>query len=153
VPPGRYSLQLSVSDGTKNSGFVTHAVDATLHPAGQFRLGDLLLAPSAANDEGPYGVPAQVVIRERVIGGLEVTAQDSASLDDAVVRFEIVGAQGASALAPAAKELRSGGPLTQFVRTTLDVASLPPGDYVARASLVVRDTFLGAVDAPFRIAR
>jgi len=33
------------------------------------------------------------------------------------------------------------------------IAALSPGEYIARASLTARQTTLGAVDAPFRIAR
>ena len=153
VPPGRYKLELSASDGSKHSGFATHSVDAMLHTIGAYRLGDILVASSAPNQEGPFPVPANVVVGSRMVAGVEVTAATLADLESVSVRFEIVGiARGADAPGREAK-LQAGGPLSQFVRTTLEFPSLPGGDYLLRASLIVGGSSLGGIDTSFRLAK
>jgi hypothetical protein len=90
LPPGTYELQLSASDGSKHSAFVTHPVSARLHTIGAFDLSDLMLAASASNAEGPFPVPAHLVARQQLVAGVEVTAHDRANLANVVVRFERV---------------------------------------------------------------
>jgi VWFA-related protein len=156
LPPGRYSLQLSASDGTKHSGFVTHPVDAALHRLGPYTAGDLLLATTASSEQGPFAVPADVIAARQLIAGVEVTAPEQSALSDALVRFEIIDAQGA-VRATSDVALASGGPLSQFVRATIDVSLLPKGDYVARASIITGGiaggVAAGSLDAAFRVSR
>jgi hypothetical protein len=153
VPPGRYKLELSASDGSKHSGFATHSVDATLHTIGAYRLGDILAAASAPNEEGPFPVPASVVVGSRMVAGVEVTAATLADLDGVSVRFEIVGIQQKVDSPGHEVKLKPGGALGQFVRTTLEFPSLPAGDYVLRASLIVGGGSLGDVETSLRIGK
>ena len=153
VPLGRYKLEISASDGSKHSGFATHAVDAILHTMGPYRLGDILVAASASNEQGPFPVPAEVVVGSRIIAGVEVTAATPADLENVSVRFEIVGTQRRADVPGREIKLQPDGPLDQFVRATLEFPSLPDGAYVLRASIIARGGSLGDIETSLRIAR
>jgi hypothetical protein len=47
-----------------------------LHAIGGFGLSDLLLAASATTAEGPFPVPATLVVSEQLVAGVEVTTAD-----------------------------------------------------------------------------
>jgi len=152
IPAGRYSLQLSASDGSKHSGFVTHAVDATLASAGAYRLSDVLLAESVPNDEGPYPVHADITIRRQLVAGVEVTAPSGTVFENAAVRFAITGRAGSPPSSEIKVPLKPGGG-SQFVRTILDCSQLAAGEYSARVALVVSGATLGQTEARFQIVK
>jgi VWFA-related protein len=153
LAPGTYELQLSASDGSKHSAYMTHPVSARLHPVGAFGLSDLLLAGSAANAEGPFPVPASLVVSEQLVAGIEVTAADRAALANVTVRFEVVSAQAREIAASQDAPLSPSGSLSQFVRATLNLSGISPGRYLTRASIVVDGAPIGLIDAPFQLAR
>jgi VWFA-related protein len=154
LAPGQYKLEVSASDGSKHTAFVTHPVVANLHAVGAFRLSDLFLAAVAPNAQGPFPSPASVVTSTgEVVMGIDVTAPDASTLADATVQFTILSQDGAELQAGPVLPLAAGGPLNQFVRTTLQVPSGAANDCIARAVLLLNGTRLGEVDAPFRVAR
>jgi VWFA-related protein len=153
LAPGTYELQLSASDGSKHSAFVTHTVSARLHAIGGYTLSDLLLAASAQSADGPFPVPARPVAADQIVTGVEVTAGDRAALANTTVRFEVVPAGSRETVASQDVMLSPAGPLGQFVRATLDLAAASPGEYIARASIVAAGASLGVVDAPFQLAK
>lgn len=153
LAPGTYQLQLSASDGSKHSAFVTHSVSAELHAIGGYVLSDLLMAASTSTPEGPFPVPAQLVVRDQIVMGIEVTARDRAALANATLRFDVASVANPSVLASQDVSLAAGGPLTQFVRATLNLAAVDPGACVAQASVVSDGALVGRVDAPFRVSR
>jgi hypothetical protein len=153
IPAGRYSLQLSASDGSKRSGFVTHPVDATLYPAGAYRLSDILLTESAPNDDGPYPVHADITVRRQIVAGVEVTAHSETHFENATVRFAIAG-RGGNMVSPEREvSLKSNGGPSQFVRTTLDCSQLAAGEYSVRVAMVVSGATLGETEARFQVVK
>ncbi|HEY2905959.1 MAG TPA: hypothetical protein VGJ29_08660, partial [Vicinamibacterales bacterium] len=153
LAPGTYELQLSASDGSKHSAFVRHLVSARLHAVGGYMLSDLLIAASASTPAGPFPVPAQLVARDQMVMGIEVAAGDRAALANATLRFAVVSSANRDVLASQDISLSSDGPLTQFVRATLDLATASPGAFFAQVSIVADGKIVGVVDAPFQIAR
>jgi len=153
LAPGTYELQLSASDGSKHSAFVKHPVSARLHPIGGFTLSDLFVAASASTPAGPFPVPAQLITRDEMVIGVEVTAGDHAALANATLRFAAVSSANRDVLASKDVNLSAGGPTTQFVRETLDLSNASPGPCVAQASIVVDGKVVGLVDAPFQHVR
>jgi VWFA-related protein len=153
LAPGTYELQLSASDGSKHSAFVTHLVSARLHPIGGFGLSDLLIAASATAAEGPFPVPATPVVSQQLVAGVEVSAADRAALAHVTVRFEVVSTEAREIAASQDVPLSPGGSLSQFVRTTLNLSGVRPGNYLARATIVVDGAPLGLIDAPVQLAR
>jgi VWFA-related protein len=153
LAPGTYELQLSASDGSKHSAFVTHPVSARLHTIGGFGLSDLLLAASATSAEGPFPVPAILVVNQQIVAGVEVTAADRAALANVSVRFEVVSAQAREIAAAQDVPLSPTGSLSQFVRATLSLSGVRPGSYLTRAAIVVDGAPIGLIDAPIQLAR
>ncbi|HEY7284574.1 MAG TPA: VWA domain-containing protein, partial [Vicinamibacterales bacterium] len=153
IPAGRYSLQLSASDGSKHAGFVSHNVDATLLPVGAYRLSDILLAESAPNDEGPYPVHADVTVRRQVVAGVEVTAPSETAFENAEVRFAIAGRGASAASSGRDVSLKSTSGPSQFVRATLDCSQLAAGEYVVKVGLVVGGATIGETEARFQIVK
>jgi VWFA-related protein len=153
LAPGTYELQLSASDGTKHSAFVKHIVAARLHPIGDYTLSDLLIAASASTPNGPFPVPAQLVVRDRIVMGVEVAAAERANFTNAAVRFAAVSASNRDVLASQDIPLAADGPTMQFVRAALSLAASTPADCFAQASIVLDGKIVGTVDAPFRIVR
>ena len=153
LPPGTYELRLSVSDGTKHSAFVTHPVSARLHTLGAFTLSDLLLAGSAASDDGPFPVPARAAVSGQVVAGVDVTAAVSAALANAAVRFEVASTKTQEIVASRDIPLSSTGPLNQFVRATLDLPDTTPGEYRTRASILLDGVAIGSIEAPMTVTK
>jgi len=154
VPPGRYKLELSASDGTKHNGFVAHPVEAALHPIGVYRLSDLLLASSAPSGEGPFPVPANFVIRgSELVAGVEVSASDASAFADAAIRFEVISPQNSSPLSFRVVPLSANGAASQFVRATLPVPAGESNECLARASVFVKGVSIGQIEVPFRTTK
>ena len=153
LAPGTYELQLSASDGSKHSAFVTHTVSARLHAIGDFVLSDLLIAASAQTPEGPFAVPAQLGVRDQIVMGVEVAGRDPAAVAKAIVRFEVLSATDRRVLASQEVGPAGAGSPSRFVRATLNLASAAAGDCIAVASIVSDGTVVGLVDAPFRVNR
>ncbi len=153
LAPGTYELQLSASDGSKHSAFVTHTVAAGLHTIGRYALSDLLLAASVANADGPFPVPAHLATRDQVVAGVEVTASDRTALANTTVRFEVISTSSREVVASQDVTLSPDGPLSQFVRATLNLATTSPQECLAQASILVDGALVGLIDTPFQIAR
>jgi VWFA-related protein len=154
LAPGQYQLELSASDGTKHTAFVSHPVVADLHTIGAYRVSDLFLAASAPNEQGPFPSPAVAVISSgEAVMGVEVTATDAAALAGLAVQFAVVKPEGAEVETGPIQPLAANGMLDQFIRATIRVPTAGANDLVARAMLLLDGTRLGQVDAPFRVAR
>jgi hypothetical protein len=98
-------------------------------------------------------VPAQLVVRDQIVVGVEVAGRDPAALASATVRFEVVSAANRRVLASQEVGPAGSGSLTRFVRATLNLAALAPGECVAVASILTDGAVVGLVDAPFRVNR
>ncbi len=153
LPPGAYELRLSVSDGTKHSAFVIHPVSARLHTIGAFTLSDLLLAPSAASEDGPFPVPARIAVTKQVVAGVDVASDAATTLANTVVRFEVASTKTQEIVASRDVPLSPGGGPGQFVRATLDLSSAAPGEYHARASISVDGVTIGSIEAPMTVTK
>ncbi len=85
--------------------------------------------------------------------GIEVTARDRAALANATFRFAVVSSANRDVLVSQDISLSPDGPLTQFVRATLNLATASPGAWFAQASIITDGKVIGVVDSPFRIDR
>jgi hypothetical protein len=153
LQPGTYELELSASDGSKHSALVKHPVSARLHPIGSYALSDLLLAASAPNADGPFPVPAHAVADHQIITGVEVSVSDRSALANAAIRFEALSSSHREGGGAQEIKLSPAGPLSQFVRATLDLTGTETGECVVRASVVVDGVVIGQIETPFQIAR
>jgi len=149
VPPGIYNLKVAALDDQRRVGSVEHRFDARLKAGGPFRYGDLMLA------DGPLEGTLQpriepVVADDTVKAYTELYASDAARFEGATVRFEIAQEPNAAALVSAdGLVLETSTPGRRTARGELAIASLPAGDYVLRAVIVVSAKPVARLTLPF----
>jgi VWFA-related protein len=156
VDPGKYTVKLVVVDDAGRRGSVERIVEARLNEAGSIRASDLLLGEGADRE---WGLPVAPAITGDITGGslhgyIELFADAAEALEQASVTLEIAASETSAALERVPVQLATS---TEDVRCRLaparvDVARLPPGDYVARAVIAVGLDAVGQVSRPFRIA-
>jgi hypothetical protein len=98
-------------------------------------------------------VPARLVAGQQLVAGVEVTAGKRTALANVIVRFEIASANAHAVVTTRDVPLSPDGPLSQFVRATLNLPEVGPGEYLARASIVADGALIGLIDAPIQLAK
>jgi VWFA-related protein len=155
VDPGVYTLKLAVLEPDGRRGSVEHTFRAALEAAGQLRFADLLLAevhPEAAPPVRPLVRPE--LETDVLHAYLEVYADASPLLESTTATVEIAAAPNGLALESSAVPfgpVEGGG--RRAGETSVPVALLPPGDYVARAVVSVDGRPVARVTRPFRRVR
>ncbi|MEW6322037.1 MAG: VWA domain-containing protein [Acidobacteriota bacterium] len=153
VEPGRYRVRLAVSDKDGRVGSVDRVVDAFHVDGTSLMIGDLLVATAPQDDQGTmapavdpridgdalaalleiYGPAAEV-------GAVEATLEITPRVEDArpiaTVPMSVAGTRAAEIHA---------------AQVQVGTATLPPGEYLARAVLREGGTPRGHVVRPFRI--
>jgi hypothetical protein len=105
----------------------------------------------------PQDQPPRLAAEPRVASGivgayLELYAGAPEDLDWTFVQFEVAKDEGSPALAMADGDLKNGArPSWRLVTGAMDVRSLPPGNYVARARITQDDKTIRVVTRPFVI--
>lgn len=152
LQPGTYTLKLAAVDAEGRRGSVEHRFEAKVATAGPVGVGDLALAGADAAREGELRPGIEPLVRDdRAFAYLELAAADSAPLDATTVRLEVAGEPNADALVTQELAVRqSSSPARRVAQAMLDFDALPPGEYVARAVVLVGGKPLGRVLRPFR---
>jgi len=155
VDPGKYTVKLAVVDDSGRRGSVERVALARLVEAGSIRATDLLLG------EGPdpgWALPLAPAVTGDITGGLlygyiELFAEP-VTLAEASVTLEIASSEASPALERVPMQL--GTPKDNIDgrvgSARVDLARLPPGEYVARAVIAVGFDAVGQVSRPFTIA-
>lgn len=148
VDPGTYTLRLAAVDAAGHRGSVHHETKAAVTTAGGLLISDLVLAAPGS------GAPRPVVDLDAGVAGLlalvELSGGEAAN---AAVALELAETETGAALLRVPAE--AGEPDKDGVRVAhVTVASglLPPGDYVARATVTSDGTPVAAQTRPFHIA-
>jgi VWFA-related protein len=153
---GRYTLKLAAVDDSGRRGTLERVVRAQLNVAGPLQVTDLLIADSAG--AGGAMPPAPTVDGEfsggMLHGYLELFAASPDTLGATNVSFEIATTESSIALQRAAAPLQptKDDPGCRIAGTSVSLADLPTGDYVARAVISIANRRVGQVTRPFRIA-
>ena len=151
VEPGAYTLRVAAVDARGRRGSVEHAVKAAPVSAGGLEISDLVLAPAAAGESVRPAVDL-AVDRRGMTALLELAGSDAARVGAAAVALEVAESEAGAPLlrVPAALgEPGAGG--VRVARVTLGGGLLPPGEYVARASVAVEGRPVAALVRPFRV--
>jgi VWFA-related protein len=152
VQPGQYTLRLGVVDASGRRGSVEHQVDARLTNARQVQLGNLIVMdmddPADARALRPS---VEGTARGALAGYLEVYSTDADQLKKVSAALEIAGAEEADPLASAPMELDSKLPGRLTASARLPLGMVPPGEYLARATVSLAGSPLGHVWRPVRI--
>ena len=155
VDPGKYTVKLAVVDDAGRRGSVERVALAQLVQAGSIRATDLLIG------EGPdpgWALPLAPAVTGAITGGslhayIELFAE-GVTLAEASVTLEIAASEASSALERVPMQLGTpkGSDDCRVGSARVDLARLPPGEYVARAVIAVGLDAVGQVIRPFTIA-
>jgi VWFA-related protein len=155
--PGKYTLKLVAVDDAGRRGSVERVVNAALAKAGPIHATDLLVASAPADGGDAPLAPAVStdVTGDTLHGYLELFADAPEPLDVTSVTLEVAATQNSPPLQQTSVALRKppDDARCRIVGAKLNIAKLPPGEYVARAVINVAGRRVGQVVRSFRIAR
>ena len=149
LPPGLYTLRLAATDARERRGSLEHALKAAPLEGGGLAFSDLMLVPPGGAVEPPEpGV--DVTVGTGALGAaLEVMGRGP-DLQLAAVRLEIARSEQGPALLSLPLPLHDSGPGRQLGTGTLTLDELEPGDYWARAVVLLDGRAVGQAARPFR---
>jgi len=152
--PGDYTLKVAAVDDLGRRGSVEHPFRAALAPAGQLRVGDLLLADSAPGRGGDVRPSIDTrVTSDEIVGYLEMSSEVSSLLDAASVQLEVAPTEDGAAVARAETRVQAPTVGRRIAEGHLPTDLLPPGEYVARAVVSANGRAVASVTRPFRLER
>lgn len=149
LPPGLYTLRLAATDTRERRGSLEHALKAAPLEGGGLAFSDLMLVPPGGAVEPPEpGV--DVTVSVGALGAaLEVMGRGP-ELQQAAVRLEIAKSEQGPALLTLPLPLHDIGPGRQIGTGTLTLDELEPGEYWARAVVLLGGRAVGQAARPFR---
>ncbi len=146
-------LRFAVADSEGRMGSVDRKVAVWQMNASGLTVGDLMVAESVRDPAATAvgGIEPQVATG-RLAAMMEVYAPDMPALEGVEGRLEIVAADGAAPLATEAMRVARGDtPEVAVLEAALNTAPLPPGRYLARATVVHGGKAQGHIVRPFRV--
>jgi VWFA-related protein len=154
VLPGHYVLRLAVLDANGRAGSVEHQLDAGLSSAGDVELADLLLAPANAGTVAAVRLVADPTIEDEPFGAyLELYPKSPGAMRQAKVTIEVADSDTTPAIASADAAIGETREKQRYVaQAPLPLGLVPPGEYVARAVVVIGGTTSVQL-RPFKLAR
>jgi len=156
VTPGTYSLKLALVDAAGRTGNVDHPLDAKLTPAGAgLESSDLIVVDADAAARKEWRPQVDPASRDgRVLLFLELYGANAALLRQARVRFEVSDREdGVAAVSQDATIEAAGTSSRATCQASLAVHLLPPGQYFARAVVLVDGRPTATVTRPLRIEK
>ena len=149
VDPGVYTLRLAARDRTGRRGSVVHTVKAALVSASGLELSDLMLG-GLSPDVGFRPSARSLADNGRLTAHLEIQGKESDRVQRAGVSFEVSEVEGGPALLSV--PMPSVGDAGQrAAQVTLGLSILPPGNYVARATVSLDGKKVAGLSRPFRL--
>ncbi|MGE5198826.1 MAG: tetratricopeptide repeat protein, partial [Rhodospirillaceae bacterium] len=152
--PGTYTLRFAAADAAGRVGSVDHAFIVGLRKGDTIQLSDLILIEPRPRSTDDINVVTDGVLRGPAIDAYLEVAPASQSSAVTGVTFGIAERTGGEPLLSAPGSLSredKAGPWSAGAR--LNLSLLPPGDYVATATVVADSRTLGTVTSPIRIER
>jgi VWFA-related protein len=156
VEAGKHTLKLVVVDDAGRRGSVERVADVRLVEAGPVRASDLLLSDGGGRAGELPLAPAVSgdITRGSLHGYLEIYADTPDVLERASVTLEVVDAGSSRVVArvPVQLETTAENSRSRTAAARVNLARMPPGDYLARAVIAVGLDEVGQSARPFRIA-
>ena len=152
--PGTYTLKVAVVDSSGKRGSVERTFNARLNGFGQLHVTDLLIADDSVR--GADGLPPAVAADftgDELHGYVELFSEAPEQLKNATVVTEVAQNETARALDSTPARFQLQGDRRRVAEAGVPIALLPPGDYVARAVVMVGGKKVGQVARPFRVTR
>jgi VWFA-related protein len=153
IEPGSYTLKLAVVDSRGRRGSVEHPFTAGLTRLGSIDLADFLLAPAKTREPAAARIVADPTIDgEPFDGYLELYGSIDAD-HPPTVAIEVADSDAGPALDVQLARITPAKDNARFVATApLPLGLLPPGDYVARATVTL-DGVTSQLLRPFTLAK
>lgn len=150
LPPGLYTLRLAVTDARERRGSLEHPLKAAPLEAAGLAFSDLMLVPPGGSVEPPEpGVDVDVTAGA-LGAALELMGRSGELLHGASVRLEIAQSEQGPPLLTVPLPLHDSGPGRLLGTGTLTLDELQPGNYWARAVVLLDGKAVGQSARPFR---
>ena len=153
MEPGTYVLRFAVADSEGRMGSVERKVDVWQMNATGLTVGDLLIAQGTTDPRAAFTAP----IEPRVANGqlaamMEVYAPNVQSMDGLQATLDVLATEKAPPLASAAMRVAAGDtPEVAVLQGLLNTTTLPPGRYLARATVSHAGKAQGHIVRPFHV--
>jgi VWFA-related protein len=157
APPGNYTVKVAVVDESGRRGSVERTISAKLNAFGQIRVTDLLLADNTTQNAGDAPPPvAADLTGDELHAYFELLSEAPEQLTNATAVVEVAQSEAGRAIETAPARLEAAETAVgrrRMAEAGLLIGLLPPGDYVARAVILVSGRKVGQVVRPFRVSR
>ena len=145
LPPGKYRLRLAVVDRSGRRGSVEHAFDASVSGGGGLEVADLMLTPPISDTSRGVRLTASPIV-EAVALDAYVELYGPASARAARVHVEVADSDDAAALAEVDLKIGEAHEKGRYIAEgPLPLGLLPPGRYLARATIIAGSSKVGRV--------
>src|SRR5690606_20902011 len=136
LPPGRYLARAAAVDAGGRQGSVEHRFNAALGGRGGVRVSDLMIADPVSGGEHVLRPSAAWASGDTIMLYGEAYGPPDWSPAGSV-EFQLLGQGGKAANAPATAPLRPDGTGKWIGQVEVGIGSVPPGAYLAAASVPV----------------
>jgi VWFA-related protein len=153
LAPGDYTFKLAAADDAGHLGSIDRSVRAALTRIGPIAVADLVVNDEADAQRGAELDVEPVVDSGRLSCGVDLKTLPGALPRDVSVSFELVDAAGNVRQRAGAALASSEDGARHMARATLDVTTVAPGDYAARAVVIVSGERKGEVARAVRVRR
>jgi VWFA-related protein len=154
IDPGVYTLRFGVVDAEGRRGSVVRDVNAWKLAGEEFALGDLIVGNVPPAGQGLRATVEPHVTADAVAMFLELYSTADTTWAGANVTFELADDEQSPALATLTGRMATGRqPTWRAASGVLGVAAMPPGRYVARASVRRDGKLAGVLVRPFVLER
>jgi tetratricopeptide (TPR) repeat protein len=151
---GSYTLKVAAIDDRGKLGSLEHPVRLQFASAGGLELSDLLISEPASGGAGTPLIASLSGNTGRLDMVLELYTEEQSLTEGTSVSFEVAKGEAApQLLGSEAKVERTDQPRRWTAAGQLDLSTLEPSDYIARAVVSKDGGALAQVIRPFRLAR
>lgn len=147
VDPGKYLVRFATADSSGRLASVDRRVDAWEMSASELTIGDLLVAPPP--DSGNTLQPAvEARVQDRLAALVEVYSATPAHMAGVTATLDVLANETSAAITSAPMQT---GSRPGALQASVDTSALPPGTYVARATIRQGETVRGHLLRPLRV--
>jgi VWFA-related protein len=151
IDPGSYLLRFAAADSEGRLGSVERKIDAWDMTAGTLSVGDLLVGPAPAPGATVTPAVEPVVANGQLVALFEVY-QTPLAADALQATLDIVAEENGRPLLTAPLNVAIGSfPEVGVLQGVMNTSALPPGRYLARASVRQAGKPQGHIVRPFRV--
>ncbi len=153
ISPGTYSLRVAVVDATGQRGSVDHPVHAQVTWSGPLGVGDLVVADQSSSQPGGVQAPVEAQVSgDRLVVYTELYADSPTVWEQTTVHIGVADtAKGPARTRTTVTFDGLGDVRRSVVSANVAVGDLPPGRYLARASVVYDSGEVMRLHRPFWI--